>query len=144
VPSAKTDTYTVMIDYRQPLRQMIAAGAYDHVHGHITEANFPVKGGDVEARDMIVVHLGRVASTDAVLHELDDLGMRSGRIEELLAFGAAYPQAQRLFPIVALGAIETAYWRRPFLWGSRRVRHLDLRFDEKIWSGSIHFLSARS
>ena len=69
--------------------------------------------------------------------------MRSGRIEELLAFGAAYPQAQRQFPIVAVGALDE-YRRRPFLWGSPRVRHLDLRFDEKIWGGNIRFLTVRN
>lgn len=142
--TANTDTHTVTIDYQRPLAQMIAAGAYDHVNGDISEANFPVKRGDLAARELILVHLGGVASTEGVVHALDDLGVRSGRIEELLAFGAAFPQAQRRFPIVALGAIETSYRRRPFLWGSSRVRHLDLRFDEKIWSGNIRFLTVRS
>ena len=49
-----------------------------------------------------------------------------------------------MFPIVALGAIETPYRRRPFLWGSARVRHLDLRFDEKTWGGNICFLTVRN
>jgi hypothetical protein len=142
--SAQTATCTVTIDYQQPLRQMIAAGAYDQVHRQITEASFPLQRADVAASELTLVHLGAVASTDAVLHELDHLGVRSGRIEELLAFGAAYPQAQQQFPIVALGAIETPYRRRPFLWGSSRVRDLDLRFDEKTWSGNIRFLTVRS
>jgi hypothetical protein len=123
---------------------MIAAGAYDHVNRQITEASFPVQRGGLAARELILVHLGHVASTDEVLHQLDDLGVRPARIEELLAFGAAYPQAQRQFPIVALGAIETSYRRRPFLWGSPRVRHLDLRFDEHSWGGNIRFLTVRN
>jgi hypothetical protein len=142
--SATTETYTVTIDYPQPFGQMIAVGAYDDVNSHITEASFPIERGDVAVRELILVHLGGVASTGDVLHALDDLGVRSARIEELLAFGATYPAAQRQFPIVALGAIETSYRRRPFLWGSSRVRHLDLRFDEKIWSGNIRFLTVRS
>jgi hypothetical protein len=141
--SAKTETYTVTIDHQQSFGQMIAAGTYDHVNYQITEANFPVQRTNVATRELILVHLGRVTSTDALRQELDDLGAPSGRIEELLAFGATYPQAQRQFPIVALGAFETSYRRHPFLWGSSRVRHLDLRFDEKIWSGNIRFLSVR-
>ena len=141
--SATTETCTVTIDYQQPFGQKIAAGAYDHVNSHITEASFPVQRGDVAVRELILVHLGAVASTGDVLHALDDLGVRSARIEELLAYGATYPQAQRQFPIVTLGAIEMSYRRRPFLWGSSRVRHLDLRFDEKIWSGNIRFLCVR-
>ena len=139
----KTDTCTVTIDYQQPFGQMIAAGAYDHVNSHISEPSFPQQRGDLVARELILVHLGRVATTHEVLHELDAHGLRSGRIEELLAFGAAYPQTQRQFPIVALGAFETSYRRRAFLCGSSRVRHLDLRFDEKIWSGNIRFLTLR-
>ena len=141
--SAQTETYPVTIDHQESFGQMVAAGAYDQVNYQITEANFPVQRTKVATRELILVHLGRVTSTDAVRQELDDLSVRSGLIEELLAFGATCPQAQRQFPIVALGAIETSYRRHPFLWGSSRVRHLDLRFDEKIWSGNIRFLSVR-
>ena len=142
--TAKTVTCTVTIDYQQPLGRMIAAGAYDHVNSHITETSFPVQHGGVIKRELTLVHLGGVASTDVVLHALEDLGVHSARIEELLVFGATYPQAQRQFPIVALGAIEATYRRRPFLWGSARVLHLDLRFDEKVWSGNIRFLTVGS
>lgn len=139
------ETCAVTIDHRQTFEQMIAAGDYDHVNRHITEAGFPLQRDDPSiGRELILVRLGRVASTDQVQHELDELGVHSGRIEELLAFGATYPQRQRQFPIVALGAIETSYRRRPFLWGSPRVRHLDLRFDEKIWSGNIRFLTVQA
>ncbi len=141
--NATSETCTVTIYGRQPLAQMIAAGGYDYVNRHITEASFPLQRGDLAERELILVHLSRVVSTDEVQQALDELGLRSGRIEELLAFGAAYPQAQRQFPVVAVGAIETSYRRRPFLWGSPRMRHLDLRFDEKIWSGNIRFLTVR-
>lgn len=139
--SVKTDTRTVTVDYRQTLEEMIAAGDYDSVNCQITETAFPLPTGEAVDRELTLVHLDRVASTGEVLHELEELSMRSARIEELLAFGAAYPQAQRHSPIVALGAIETLYRRRPFLWGSSLVRHLDLRFDEKVWSGDIRFLT---
>ncbi|MBA3565476.1 MAG: hypothetical protein H0W31_01320 [Actinobacteria bacterium] len=141
--SAQTNTYPVTIDDRQPLAQLIEAGGYDQVNGKITEASFPMQRGGLAERELTLVHLSRVASTDEVEHALDELSLRSAKIEELLAFGATYPQAQRQFPIVALGSIETSYRRRPFLWGSPRVRHLDLRFDEKIWSGNIRFLTVR-
>jgi hypothetical protein len=141
--STETEARTVTVDYRQTLEQMIAAGGYDHVNRHITQSSFPVApGGDAE-RELTLVHIGRVVSTDELMHELEDLAVRSGRIEELLAFGAAYPQAQRQYPIVAVGALDE-YHRRPFLWGSPRVRHHDLRFDEKIWGGNIRFLTVET
>ena len=138
-----TNPYTVTLDDGQSLAQRIAAGGYDHVNRHINEANWPVQRGEPAERELILVHVGHVASTGAVQRALDELGLRSGRIEDLLAFGTTYPEAQRQFPIVAIGAIAKSYWRRPFLWGSQRVRHLDLRFDEKIWSGNIRFLTVR-
>ena len=138
--STETETFAVTIDDRQPLAQLIAAGGYDHVNHHITEANWPVQQGEPAASELILVHVGHVASTGEVQQAVAELGLRSGRIEELLAFGAAYPQTQRRFPVVAVGALDP-YHRRPFLWGSPRVRHLDLRFDEKIWSGNIRFLT---
>ena len=141
--STETQARTVTIDYRRTLDQMIAAGGYDHVNRHISGSSFAVADGDVAERELILVHLAHVASTDEVLGQLDELAVRSGRIEELLAFGAAYPEAQRQYPIVAVGALDE-YRRRPFLWGSARVRHLDLRFDEKVWGGNIRFLTARN
>lgn len=141
--STETEARTVTIDYRQTLDQMIAAGGYDHVNRHITESSFPVAGGAAAERELTLVQIGRVASTDELLQQLEKLAVRSGRIEELLAFGAAYPQAQRQYPIVAVGALDE-YRRRPFLWGSPRVRHLDLRFDERIWGGNIRFLTVRN
>jgi hypothetical protein len=141
--STETQARTVTIDYRRTLDQMIEAGVYDHVNRHITRSSFPVaRGGDAE-RELTLVHLDHVASTDEVLHQLDELAVRSGRIEELLAFGAAYPEAQRQYPIVAVGALDE-YRRRPFLWGSARVRHLDRRFDEKVWGGNIRFLTVET
>jgi hypothetical protein len=141
--SSETEVRTVTIDCRQTLDQMIAAGAYDHVNRHITESSFPVAGDGASERELTLVHLGEVASTDEVLRQLDELAVRSGRIEELLAFGAAYPEAQRQFPIVAVGALDE-YRRRPFLRGTARVRHLDLRFDEKIWGGNVRFLTVET
>ena len=65
--STETEAHTVTIDYRQTLDQMIAAGAYDHVNRHITESSFPVAGGNAAERELTLVFLGRVASTDEVL-----------------------------------------------------------------------------
>lgn len=141
--TTNAETWIVTVDSRQTFAQMIEAGDYDHVNSQITEASFPVARGEVATRELVLVHLGGVSSTVEVLQELDNLGVRSGRIEDLLALGATYPELQRQYPIVALGAIESSYRRRPFLWGSPRVRHLDLRFDEKVWGGNIRFLTLR-
>ena len=53
------------------------------------------------------VHLNRGASTDEVLAKMDRQNLRPALYEELLAFGAKYPDEQQQFPIVALGSV----WR---------------------------------
>ena len=63
--SAKTETSTVTIDYRQPFGQMVAAGGYDHVNPQITEASFPPQPGDPAEHGLTLVHLGVVAARRA-------------------------------------------------------------------------------
>jgi hypothetical protein len=134
----------VTIDYGRPFTEMIAAGGYDHVNEYLTPARFPVHGRGVVAAKLLLLCLDPNASTDEVLHEHDSADRRPGRIAELLAFGASEPERQRAFPIVALGTVEAYpddYRRIPFLWGSPRVRHLDLRWDEHSWGANVCFLT---
>ncbi|HMI22347.1 MAG TPA: hypothetical protein VK496_05470 [Gaiellaceae bacterium] len=141
---ARVESYPVTIDYGRPFTEMIAASGYDHVNEYLTPARFPVHGRGVVAAKLLLLCLDRNASTDEVLHEHDSAERRPRRIAELLAFGAAEPERQRAFPIVALGEVEAYpddYRRIPFLWGSPRVRHLDLRWDEHSWGANICFLA---
>lgn len=139
-------SYHLTVDYDRCFAELVLAGGYDHVNEYVTEARFPVCGRGKSEVEAVLVCLGRVAPTVEVLDELDSPGLRHGRIAELLAIGAAVPDAQRSFPIVALGSIAvypSDYKRIPFLWGSVRVRHLDLRWDEHSWGGNIRFLAVR-
>ncbi len=142
----QTDAYSLRVDYDRPFAQRVAAGGYDHVNAFLTEALFPVQASGHSDVDAELVCLGRTASTPEVLAELERPGRRPGRIAELLALGAARPELQRSFPIVALGSAASyphEYRRIPFLWGSPRVRHLDLRWDEHSWGANIRFLTIR-
>lgn len=140
------ETCSLDVDYDRSLAGQIAAGGYEHANAFLTEALFPVRGhgrADVHAT---LVCLGRAASTAEVLAELELPGLRLGGIAELLALGAARPELQRSFPIVALGSAASypsGYRRIPFLWGSPRVRLLDLRWDEHSWGPNIRFLTTR-
>ncbi|MGH3001523.1 MAG: hypothetical protein ACRDM1_02440 [Gaiellaceae bacterium] len=134
------------VDYDRSLADLVAAGGYDRANEYVTESLFPILGrgsGDVE---IVLVCVERAASTEEVLRELDRPELRLGRIAELLALGAAQPELQRSFPIVALGSAASyphEYRRIPFLWGSSRVRHLDLRWDEHSWGANIRFLTVQ-
>lgn len=142
----RTDVYPLTVGYERPYAEQIADGGYDHVNEFLTAALFPIRGNGDADIDVTLVCLERTASTTEVLRELEQPGLRLGGIAELLALGAAQPELQRSFPIVALGAAASYphdYRRIPFLWGSPRVRHLDLRWDEHSWGANIRFLTVR-
>lgn len=137
-------THQVTVDYGKTLEEMIAAGRYDTRNNDITAERFPFQGtGQVEV-ELHLVHLGRDASTDTVLAELDRRNLRPATIEELLALGAKYPNLQKQFPFVALGSV----WQHP---GGRRGvaclghwdagRGLALDWFGLDWNGGCRFLA---
>lgn len=135
----RTDRHPIAADGRS-LDDLLSAGCYDHVNRYL----HPLSGGPAPADFAALVCLERVATTAEVSTELDRLALEPGRLPELLALGAARPELQRAFPIVALGAAEaypSGYRRLPFLWGSPHVRHLDLRWDEGRWAANVRFLA---
>ena len=107
VSTSGATTYPVMIDYADTFEQRLASGRYDWKNDDINKKNFPVKGDGTVERALELAHYGKNMSTDAVLAAIDATGYRPATIEELLAFGAKYPELQREFPIVALGSV----WR---------------------------------
>jgi hypothetical protein len=92
--------YKVTVDYNLTLEQMIAAGKYDWA----TDERFPVLGKGKVERELVLVHLNKVASTDEVLAEIDRRGLKSAEIEDLLVLGAVKPELQRRFSIMELGS----------------------------------------
>jgi hypothetical protein len=138
--------FKVTVDYGQTLEQMIAAGKYDGVIRYITPEHFPILGGDKVERELVLVHLNKVATTDEVLAELDRRGLRPAKIEELLVLGALRPELQREFPLVAIGS----HWLSPD--GYRRFVSLGWRGSERQvlglfwsddWAGFCRFLAVR-
>lgn len=101
------DTPTVTIDRDKKLKAMIEAGRYDWTNSDITDKNFPVEGSGTEDVEVILRHYDKAMTTDAVLADLDQDGLRPMRIEELLALGADTKtrDLQRQFPIIALGSV---------------------------------------
>ncbi len=95
----------VTVDYTRPFAEMIQVGKYGWAHSDINERNFPMKGEGKVERELILVHLNVVARTDKeVLAEMGRRGLRpTPRIEDPLALGAARPELQMEFPIVAIG-----------------------------------------
>jgi hypothetical protein len=125
--SRKKSKCPVTINYGMSpfFEKMIRAGHYDEVSSDINEKNFPVKGSGKVTEDLILVHLNKQVSKHEVLYEMKQQGLRPAFIEHLLAFGAAYPEKQREFPIIALGSVLVGRY------GSKDSPCLDLRFGKR-------------
>src|SRR3989338_4311673 len=136
--------YHLVVDYAQSLQQMIAAGHYDWVNSDI-EKNFSVQGNGRVELDAELIHFNRSIGSDEALKELDRLGYRAGTAEELLAFGAANPEKQREFPIVALGTVRRVGSDRLVLslLFDRLSRDLFLLWFDIDWSDDFRFLAVR-
>jgi hypothetical protein len=99
-----SDTYKVTVDNGLKLADMVAAGKYDYVNHDITPEHFPLDTRAPEQVEIRLVHLGRQATTEEVLAELEKRGLRPATLPELLALGAAHPDLQRSLSIVAFGS----------------------------------------
>lgn len=136
----------VVVDYSMTLRQMIATGHYDWTNSNINVDHFPIFGeGKVEV-ETFLVHLGKDASTEEVLEEMDRLGLRPAEIEVGLAFGAKYPDLQHQFPIIFLGSVwlhGNGLRRVPSLDVYGGKRKLELYFYVHVWRFNCRFLAVK-
>ena len=142
-----TPHYPVTVNYDLTLEQMIAAGHYDETESDITVEHFPVTGEGKVDVDIQLVPFNCVIGSDEAIRELDHMDLRPATLPELLAFGAAYPEVQREFTILALGSVwryRNGYWFVPFLCGySDGERHLDLDSFEGGWDEDYLFAAVR-
>jgi hypothetical protein len=138
--------FTVSVDYGKTVEEMVAAGRYDWHNDNITTKNFPVSGTGVVTVDLELVHLNKAVSSEEVLAHLEANGLRPATIEELLAFGAIYPEIQRKFPIVCLGSFwvdPSGIHVVPYLGKGGSNRRLNLLWFVSVWGDYCRFLAVR-
>lgn len=134
----------VTVNYDSSLADMIAAGHYYYINRNITAERFPVKGSGSKELAVKLIHFNRRISSEGAVKEMNKMGLRPATLEELLAFGAKYPDMQRGFPIVALGSSALVHHSRcvPYLdMASERVVHLDMWRND--WGDCTRFLAVR-
>jgi hypothetical protein len=124
--------YVVTVDYNRSLPEMIAAGRYDRADREITAEHFPLTGEGKVEMALILVHFNRNILVDDALTVMDQLGLRSAVLPELLALGEMHPAVQKEFPIIAFGSIweeRTCLYRVPYLYRALAKRKLNLGYD---------------
>ncbi len=140
--------FKVTVDYSQAVKQMVEAGHYDWKNPNINHTNFPIPPSKRGKKEVTIglVSFNRNMELNEILQELDRMGFRPAELPELLAFGTAYPEKQREFPIVALGSV----WR--YWFGHRRVAYLCSRSGRRIlrlryfvdrWNSDYRFAAVR-
>ena len=138
--------YPVKIDYSDTFKQRVATGHYDWNNSDITEKHFPIKGEGQVKRDLELINYGKSISTELILEVIDARGYRPATIEELLAFGATYPEVHRELVIVALGSVWCEDDERVVAYlggGGRLERQLNLVDFWRKWNDYYHFLVVR-
>jgi hypothetical protein len=143
------DPIILTVDYSKSLEQMIEAGSYDWKNDSLTAKNFPVKGEGIVEYEARMFHSNRsISSEDAIAlikKEDEQNPWEPAQTEHLLAFGAAYPDEQRKYPIIALGSVGEFDGHRyvPYLCGGGSERLLNLYWFDGGWSSFDRFLAVR-
>ncbi|MEX2209727.1 MAG: hypothetical protein WD846_02450 [Patescibacteria group bacterium] len=146
VESGTSESYQLTVNYDRTLVEMVEAGHYDYANDNITADNFPIEGSGSAECEGVLVHLDRYASTTEVEAEIAKRGLRPATIEELLAFGEAYPEVQREFPVVELGSswVDSSGDRLvAYLWSYSDGRDLRLDWYGRDWDSYDRFLAVR-
>jgi hypothetical protein len=134
VAQATCNTFTVLPNLS--LAERINAGSYGWVNSDIIEKRFPHNPTTVGTWEWELAGFNHGISSEDAKVALEVDGWIVAKWEHELAYGAAFPEAQRRNPIIALGSVcEMLGYRRVLaLWydyGKRSVglHHWDVRWN---------------
>jgi hypothetical protein len=130
---------------RLTFRCLLKSGKYDWISPDITGRRFRMERPPSEKLKFAPVELGRggfVCNTVAKAH-LKEQGLRPATIEELLLFGAQYPDEQRKYPISELGSVAYIHGLPciAFLGANGSQRFVGVLAWDDEWSNAMRFLA---
>lgn len=140
--------FIAVVDYGLPLSSMIQLGRYDGVvDSHITTENFLLTGKGKWEVEYEIIYLNRAISFGDSCTEIKIRKLEPAKIEDLLAFGAKYPDIQREFTLFALGSVilNAGNCLVACLDGSDTERNVSLFFwDDHRNDANYRFLAVRN
>lgn len=95
-----SEDFPLQVGGNRTMGEMVQAGRYDGVHSFINQEKFPLEPRQPVEVVVQLVDLGRLATSEEAVEEFAKLGLRRPTCEEVVYFGAQYPDAQRHRPIV--------------------------------------------
>ena len=142
----RRDMFPVEVNYDLSVEEAIQAGDYQAVHSEITSKNFPGTRKSRADLEIMLVRFDHRMTSEGVLRELQNEGLRAAELPELLAFGAKYPDVQRQFSVVGLGSVwrdRKGYRNVPCLYTASEGRYLDLHWWDDGWYSYSRFAAIR-
>jgi hypothetical protein len=135
----------IAVDYGTSLPDMIKAGRYDWVNPNITPEKFPVEWTGTKAFHTKLFAFGRDISSDDAVAGMRSEGFTPASHVHGLAFGAAFPEEQRKYPIACLGSSAQVRGALHVVYLYRHVdeRSLSLSDWRGGWHDSWRFLGIR-
>jgi hypothetical protein len=140
------ETFPVVVNYDLSVEEAIKAGDYQAVNADITSKNFSWSRSGTANLEISLVRFDHRMSSEDVVRELDEEGLRAAELPEFLAFGAAYPDVQRKFSVIGLGSVwrdRRGYRNVPCLYTASEGRYLDLHWWDDGWYSYSRFAAIR-
>jgi hypothetical protein len=139
-----TDDLITEVDFGHSLENMIAAGRYDWTNSDITAKKFPVIGNGKKKFRNRLFHFNHGTSSEDAVATMERESFAPATHVHGLAFGAAFPNEQRMYPIACLGSSLGRLDRLVVcLDGSGTGRALRLCYWYDGWDGDWRFLGVQ-
>lgn len=135
----------IKVDYNQNLESMIVDGQYDWKDSGITADRFSINGDGLVEVETILFHFDHSIYSEEAKLLIEEAGWKVAKIEHVLAYGAAYPDEQKKYPILALGSVGEVLGSRYVLvlgWDGSE-RGLRLSYCVGAWNDHCRFLAVR-
>lgn len=140
--STPATEFSLHVNYGRKIEDAVKDGKYDWSNSDITSKNFPTTRKGTADVVLHLIHFDRDIESDDAIAEMDKMGLRPAETHELLALGAAQPDLQREFPIIALGSVwqgRVGYRCVPCLYRGGSERGLGLLWFGFGWHAYCRF-----
>jgi hypothetical protein len=127
--------------------ELVEAGQYGYAHSCVRSDNFPARRRPAGAvREVVLVELDHPTTTAEMMAEAARLGLEAPVYEDVLYFGAAYPEVQQQRPVVFLHDPWLGFFGRRdvlCLWSNAGRRELGLEDFDDVWPPHSRFAFVR-
>jgi hypothetical protein len=136
--------YSIVVNYDQPLADLVEGGNYYWAYSELSEKNFPTTATSTMQLAAHLVKLNGHSTIEQVLDEQKRKGLRSATIRELLALGMSYPDLQNKVSIVGFGSCKNYFITTYLKLGSDPDDIEEVRLLERFFPCLVHDLFGRA